>query len=157
MPPFYNDPGTKVLQKQRWLLSLKLELGCLMPYPLLCMQFVVWSSEATFQVLHFTKNSGALSAFFKMHRRSSFGFSSCKISCQESETIKRKLTFASQSSFSRMIPLLFFKVEASSKFFGNSFDFFYLPSKSSALLGADIEDVFGLYLTLFGKSHLSLI
>ena len=57
-----------------------------------------------------------------------------------------------------MIPLLFFKVEASSKFFGNSFDFFYLPSKSSALLGADIEDVFGLeaYLTLFGKSHLKV-
>ena len=36
--------------------------------------------------------------------------------------------------------------------------FFYLPSKSSALLGADIEDVFGLeaYLTLFGKSHLKV-
>ena len=52
----------------------------------------------------------------------------------------------------------FFQGRGLLKIFWQQFRFFYLPSKSSALLGADIEDVFGLeaYLTLFGKSHLKV-
>ena len=47
----------------------------------------------------------------------------------------------------------FFQGRGLLKIFWQQFRFFYLPSKSSALLEADIEDVFGLeaYLTLFGK------
>ena len=57
----------------------------------------------------------------------------------------------------------FFQGRGLLKIFWQQFRFFYLPSKSSALLEADIEDVFGLeaYLTLFEnhtkKSHITRI